>query len=343
VTIRNRRVVLAHALGGAPSAEDFRLVEETLPAPSAGQVLVRHVYLSLDPYQRPAIAGRHGGPDGPLADGDMPPGETVGCVEMSGHPDFVPGDVVRHFGGWQEYSLAAAADLSRVDPAVAPLSTFLGVLGMPGLTAWASIVRLAGVRAGQTVLVSAAAGPVGATLGQIAMMRGAEVVGVAGSDEKCDFVTRRLGFRACVNYRRDDYPDSLAAALPGGADIYHDNVGGQMLADAMHVLKAYGTVILCGLMSAYNDPAAGAGLYIGLPILKRAVMKGLVVYDFEDQRDDFIAEFAPRVRSGALKYLEDRAEGVAAAGAHFARLMAGKNFGKALVVLSPEPEVPSGH
>jgi NADPH-dependent curcumin reductase CurA len=157
------------------------------------------------------------------------------------------------------------------------------------------------------------------------------VVGVAGSEQKCCWVCDEAGFDACVNYKLPDYPDSLAAALPDGADIYHDNVGGQMLVDAFGVLKNYGTVILCGLMSAYNDPDSDRGLYIGLPILKRAVVKGLVVYDFEPQRDEFVDEVAPLVASGSLRYLEDCADGLEQAGAQFARLMRGENFGKALV------------
>ncbi len=327
----NLRVVLRHPLAGAPSPDDFALEQLPLPQPGADEVLVRHAFLSLDPYQRSAMAGRHVSAGGPMGEGDMPPGETVGEVIESRSERFAAGDFVRHFGGWQSHSLAPASELHRVDQARAPLSAWLGVLGMPGLTAWASIVQLAQVQPGQVVLVSAAAGPVGATLGQIAIQRGAIAVGVAGSDEKCRYVTEELGFAACVNYKSAEYPESLAAALPGGADIYHDNVGGQMLVDAMGVLKNYGTVILCGLMSAYNDPASVKGLYLGLPILRRAVIKGLVVYDFEPQRAEFVDELAPLVAAGQVRYLEDRASGLGQAGAHFSRLMRGENFGKALV------------
>jgi NADPH-dependent curcumin reductase CurA len=327
----NNRVVLRGPLEGVPDAGDFELVEMPLPEPGPGEVLVHHEYLSLDPYQRPAMAGRHVSASGPMGAGDMPPGETAGVVLESRDPAFSPGDCVRHFGGWQSHSVAPASELHRIDAERAPMSAWLGVLGMPGLTAWASIVQLADVQAGQVVLVSAAAGPVGSTLGQIARHRGAHVVGVAGSNQKCRWVCDVAGFDACVNYKSPDYPDSLSAALPDGADIYHDNVGGQMLADAFGVLKNYGTVILCGLMSAYNEPELDKGLYIGLPILKRAVVKGLVVYDFEPQRDEFVDEVAPLIASGDLRYLEDCADGLEQAGAQFARLMRGENFGKALV------------
>jgi NADPH-dependent curcumin reductase CurA len=330
--------VLRHPIEGVPRAEDFRVVAEPAPEPGPGQLLIRHVYLSLDPYQRPAIAGRHGGSGQAMRAGDMPPGETVGQVVQSNHSGFAVGDYVRSFGGWQAYSLSDGSRTSGVDPQRAPLSAYLGVLGMPGLTAWASIVKLANVQPGQCVLVSAAAGPVGATLGQIAIRLGARAIGIAGSDEKCAFVTTELGFAACVNYKRTDFLDGLRAAVGEGADIYHDNVGGQMLNDAMSVLKPYGTVILCGLMSQYNVPERERrhDFNLALPVIKRAVMKGLVVYDFEDRRQEFFDQVAPWVAQGLVKFREDRAIGIEKTGAHFARLMRGENFGKALVVLAPE-------
>lgn len=338
MSTQNRKAVLRNPIEGVPRAEDFRVIDEPLPGPGRGQMLIRHCYLSLDPYQRPAIAGRHGGGHGPLGAGDMPPGEIVGEVIESNHPGFTRGEYVRSFGGWQEYSLSDGSRTFRVDPQRAPLSAYLGVLGMPGLTAWASIVKLANVQAGQTVLVSSAAGPVGSTLGQIAIRLGAHAIGIAGSDEKCAFVTDELGFSACVNYKQPDFMEQLRAAVGEGADIYHDNVGGQMLNDAMSVLKPYGTVILCGLMSQYNvaERDRRHDFNPALPVLKRAVMKGLVVYDFEDRRQEFFDQVAPWVAVGRVKFREDRAEGIEKTGAHFARLMRGENFGKALVALGPE-------
>jgi NADPH-dependent curcumin reductase CurA len=334
--MRNHKVVLTRSLAGVPEAADFQVVDEPVPEPRDGELLVRHIYLSLDPYQRSAMAGRHMTGRQPLGPGDMPAAETVGQIVRSRHPDYAEGDYVRHFGGWQEYGLSTGERTVPVDPAIAPLSAWLGVLGMPGLTAWASIIELAGVRAGQTVLVSAALGPVGSLVGQLAIQRGAAAVGIAGSDEKCRIVTGEFGFRAAVNYRQDGFLDALRAALPEGADIYHDNVGGQMLADAFSVLKVNGTVILCGLMERYNDPAKSKPLDLALPILKRAVMKGLVVSDFEDRRPVFEAAVAAGIRSEQIRYREDRAAGIGQAGAHFARLMRGENTGKALVVLGPE-------
>jgi NADPH-dependent curcumin reductase CurA len=336
---KNHQVVLSRPLKGVPVAEDFRVQEAEIPEPGPGELLVRHIYLSLDPYQRSAIAGRHMGGRQPLGAGAMPMAETVGQVLRSRHPGFRDGDYVRHFGGWQEYALSSGEQTEVLESNRAPLSAWLGVLGMPGLTAWASMVALADVQPGQVVLVSAALGPVGSMVGQIALQRGAHAVGIAGSDEKCAFV-RELGFGACVNYRSADFLQTLAAALPDGADIYHDNVGGQMLADAFTVLKNYGTVILCGLMERYNDPARSKPLDLALPIVKRAVMKGLVVMDFEDRRAQFEDFVAPRIADGRIRYREDRAIGIAATGAHFARLMRGENLGKSIVVLADEATQP---
>ena len=334
----NRRVVLTRAsTDGVPAAADFRVEDAPVPEPGEGEFLVRHVYLSLDPYQRPAIAGRHGG-ERPLGAGDMPRAETVGQVMSSRHRDFRAGDWVRHPGGWQAYSVSDGTRAARVDPRRAPLSTYLGVLGMPGLTAWASAVKLAEVRAGQTVLVSAAAGPVGATFGQIAMKRGARAIGIAGSEEKCRVVTREFGFAACVNHRSPTFRDELRAAAGDGVDAYHDNVGGPLLVDAMAVLKIGGTVVLCGLMSDYNvaPERRTFSFPLAAPILKRAVMKGMVVSDFEAERDAFVDEVAPWVADGSVRFHEDRVTGLENTGAHFARLMRGENVGKALVVVNPE-------
>ncbi len=332
----NRKVVLSSPLDGVPTPENFKLIEEPSPEPSEGTFTVRHIYLSLDPYQRIAMAGRHMSADGKLDTGATPRAETIGQVIASRHPDFTTGDYVRSFGGWQEFSVSDGAGAFKIDPTAAPLSATLGVLGMPGLTAYASVVKLANIQPGQTVLVSAASGPVGGTLGQIAIQLGGRAVGIAGGEEKCAYVTGELGFDACIDYKKEGYGQALKAALPDGADIYHDNVGGQILVDAFSVLKDYGTVILCGLISQMNDLNGAKGFYLGLPIIKRAVMKGLVVYDFEDKRDEFFELVAPWVAAGKVKYKEDRAAGIESVAAQFSKLMRGENFGKTLVVLGPE-------
>jgi NADPH-dependent curcumin reductase CurA len=334
MTIINRRVVLAAELTGTPTPNNFRIIEAPRPEPADGEFLVRHIYLSLDPYQRSFISGAY--TDGtPLAEAGSPSAETIGQVIASRHPGFSAGDYVRHFGGWQEYSVCNGERAYKVDPAAAPLSTYIGILGMPGLTAYASVVALANVQAGQSVLVSAASGPVGSMVGQLAMQLGAAAYGIAGSDEKCRFVVDELGFKDCINYQHADYPATLTNRI-AGVDMYHDNVGGQMLTDALGVLNNYGTVIMCGLISQYNDRNKGAGFNLGPAILKRAVLKGLIVYDFEDRRQQFFELVAPWVAAGKIKYKEDRADGIETTGAQFAKLMSGQNFGKTLVVIGPE-------
>jgi NADPH-dependent curcumin reductase CurA len=329
----NRKVVLRHPLTGVPSAADFTITAEPVAAPKAGEFLVRHHYIALDPWQRSAIAGRHAAGGQPLGAGAMPPAEVIGEVIASRHPDFAEGMHVRLPGGWQEYSVSDGTGAVAVNAAGAPLSAYLGVLGMPGLTAWASVKRLANVQRGQTVLVSAALGPVGSMVGQLARQCGARAVGIAGGAEKCARAVSDLGFGACVDYRAADYPDALRTAVGAGADVYHDNVGGRMLIDACAVMQNYGTVVLCGLISQYNDPAAAVDLPVAIPIMKRLVMKGLVVYDHYAAEAEFLATVRPLVEDGTIRYLEDRATGIAATGEHFARLMAGRNLGKTLVVL----------
>jgi NADPH-dependent curcumin reductase CurA len=329
----NRKVVLASEIDGIPRANNFRVVESPMPKSGPGELLVKHIYLSLDPYQRSAIAGVHMSADKALDQNEAPSAETVGRVLESQHPGFQVGDYVRHFGGWQEYSVSDGTRTYKVDPAQAPLSTYLGILGMPGLTAYASVVKLAQLKTGQSVLVSAASGPVGSMVGQLARLLGGSAYGIAGSEEKCRFAIDELGFVDCINYKAADYPQSLNQRIADGVDVYHDNVGGQMLVDAIGVLKNYGTVVLCGLISQYNSTDKGKGFNLGPPIMKRAVMKGLIVYDFEDQRQEFFDLAAPWVRDGSIRYREDRAAGIEATGAHFEKLMSGQNFGKALVVI----------
>ena len=332
----NRKIVLATAIDGTPRAENFQLVEAPVPEPADGEFLVRHIYLSLDPYQRPAIAGIHLSSDRALEHEEAPSAETVGQIIASRHPDYDEGDYVRHFGGWQEYSLSDGTETYKIDPEQAPLSTYLGILGMPGLTAYASVVKLADVQPGQSVLVSAASGPVGSMVGQIAMQLGGTAYGIAGSDEKCRFVVDDLGFADCINYKIADFPATLTQRIPEGVDIYHDNVGGQMLIDALTALKNYGTVVMCGLISQYNDAEKGSGFNLAPAIIKRAVLKGLVVYDFEERRQEFFDLVSPWVRAGKIRYKEDRAIGIENTAAQFERLMTGQNFGKTLVVISEE-------
>ena len=201
----SRKVVLTRPVEGVPDLSDFKVVDDAAVSPADGEFVTKHIYISFDPYQRPAMSGRHMSSPGAMGEGDTPRAETIGQVTASKHPGFSEGDYVRHFGGWREQSVSDGTQAFKVDPSRAPLSAYLGVLGMPGLTAYASIIKLANVKAGQTVLVSSAAGPVGATLGQIAIQKGAKAIGIAGSNEKCDYVTSEFVFDACVNYKLEKF------------------------------------------------------------------------------------------------------------------------------------------
>jgi NADPH-dependent curcumin reductase CurA len=319
---------------GVPLPDDFETVEAALPEPAAGQLLCRVVYLSLDPYLRGAISGRHLG-HAPLRPGDVVPGRSLAQVVRSRLAGFADGDYVVAETGWREHALSAGQGARKVDPAAAPLSTALGVLGMPGLTAWAGVVELLRPRAGDTFVVSAAAGPVGSTAGQLARIAGCRVVGIAGSAEKCAHATGLFGFDACVDYKHPRWRDHLAAACPDGVDGYFDNVGGDTLQAVLEQLRPGGTVVLCGLVSQYNLDAP-TGLSLGPVIARRARLLGLVVYDHEHRFAEFHTRASAWLREGRLRYLEDRATGLPSAPAHFHRLMSGQNVGKSLVVVGPE-------
>ena len=333
MSIQREKVILATPLDGAPKTGNFKVVSETLPEPADGEFLVEHKYIALDPYHRLAIGGRHQSVDGPLAKDAAPESGTIGQVIASRNASFSEGDLIFHQGGWQSHSISDGKEARILKTKNLPLTAYLGCLGMPGLTAYASVVKLANVQPGQTVLVSAASGPVGATLGQIAIQMGAQAVGIAGSDEKCAYVTDTLGFESCVNYKQDNYLEALKEKIPQGADIYHDNVGGQMLLDAFQALKDYGTVVLCGLISQYNDPSKAINIPPGVIMMKRATVKGLIVYDFNENYEEFLELAVPWVQDGKMKLKEDIVEGLENLPGHFVKLMAGKNFGKTIVAL----------
>ncbi len=331
----NPQVVLKRQRDGVPAPEDFSFVEGPMPTPGPDQILVRNIYLSLDLFVRKAMRGDHYGYD-ILKPGDVIHGNNVARVIRSNHPDYKPGDVIVVESGWQHYAAVNANKVvAFVDPMLAPLSTAVGALGMPGLTAWASVTHLIQPTLGSTFVVSAAAGPVGAVTGQLAKRAGARVVGIAGSDEKCQLVTRNYGFDACVNYKKADWEDQLKSACPDGIDGYHDNVGGTMLQAVCKQFNLYATVALCGRPNDYN--AGGyTGIQLGPFIGKRARVKGLVVYDYYGDRDTFLSVAAPLVREGALKVKEDHVNGLENAVAHFIKLVKGENVGKAIVAVGPE-------
>lgn len=334
-----QQVVLRAGLTAAPQADDFVLREVPLPACPEDGVLVRVSYLSLDPYVGAVLRGRHIGHPPVVPMIDPVPGAIVGQVIESRLEGFAAGDWVHsEHGAWQDHVALTAQQVTRLNPGAAPPSTFLGVLGLPGLTAWASVCKVAKVGAGDVVLVDAAAGPVGGTFGQLARIRGAaRVVGIAGGAEKCALVRDCYGFDACIDYHRDGWQEALRAALPDGLSVFHENVSAAMAMEALALARPYARGVLCGFAAGYQAAQrAPHALDGGVIVGRRAQVSGLVVYDFLDQRQAFLDEVLPLVAGGMLHHAEDRASGLAAAPAHFARLMRGENVGKALVVLAGE-------
>ncbi len=331
----NLQIQLVRQHDGMLEDSDFRCIEAEIPRPAPGQILVRTVYLSLDPYIRKAMRGDHPGHD-ILVEGDVIYGRGVCRVVRSNHDAYQPGDDLVAETGWQQHAVIGPEKVvQRVDPASGPLSTAIGALGMPGLTAWGSVEHLSKPSLGETLVVSASAGPVGACVGQLAKLRGARVVGIAGSREKCDLVTKTYGFDACVNYKTDGWEEQLKADCPGGVQVYHDNVGGPLLAAMAKHLALYARVVMCGRPADYHSKAfqgVGLGPFIG----KRAKVFGMVVYDYESDFDRYIRLATDWTRAGRLKVKEDRAEGLENAPAHFLKLMRGENIGKAIVAVGPE-------
>jgi len=310
--------------------DDFGLDATPVPVPAEGQFLSRTVYLSLDPYYRSVMKGSPMYADR-LEPGDVMTGETVAQVVDSRHGDYRAGDYVLLRNGWQQYALSSGQGVRKLDRAQAPLSTALGVLGMPGLTGYAGTVYLGRPRPGQTLVVSAATGPVGSTAGQVARHMGARVVGIAGSAEKCRYAVEELGFAACVNYRDAPLRESLKVACPDGINVYFDNVGGDTLAAALANLALQARVVLCGIIEAYGADVPPPGPFLGPVVGARATMKGLVVFDHLHRYPELSKVVGSWIREGSFRYREDITEGLPAAPAAFCRLMRGENFGKALV------------
>jgi NADPH-dependent curcumin reductase CurA len=332
----NRQVLLARRPDGAPVAEDFRIADAPIPEPSDGQVVVRGIYLSLDPYMRGRISDARSYAK-PVELGAVIEGRVVGQVTRSRDPAWREGDYVFGGYGWQLYSAVPAGDLRRLDPAAAPISTALGVLGMPGLTAYVGLAEIGRPQSGETVVVSAASGAVGAVAGQLARRAGARVVGIAGGGDKCRYVNDELGFDACLDHRSPDLGAALDAACPKGIDVYFENVGGAVQAAVFPRLNDFGRMVMCGMVSEYNDPTPRPGPNLMSVVRKRLKIQGFIVGDHRQHAAEFQALAAPLVKSGQLKYREDIVEGLDNAPAAFIGLLQGKNFGKLLIRLADDP------
>lgn len=335
----HRRVLLVRRPPAEPAESDFRLEEVDVPAPGPREVLVRVIYLSLDPYQRGRMrdAVSYAAPVGL---GEVMAGGTVGEVMQSNHPGFAVGDIVEDRLGWQEYALGGGPSLRKVDAKMGPLSTANGVLGMPGMTAYFGLLEVGKPKPGETVVVSAASGAVGQSVGQIAKIMGCRTVGIAGGAAKCAFVKDTLGFDAAIDYKAEkDLDAALRAACPNGVDVYFDNVGGAISDAVLRNLNFFARVSLCGSISQYNatTPEMGprlAGTFVG----KRVSMRGFIVSDFAAHFDPARRQMADWIRSGRIKYREDIVEGIEKAPRAFIGLLRGENFGKLLVKTGAEPK-----
>lgn len=332
----NRQIVLRSRPVGMPKPSDFDLVESPLPTPKDGEVLTRTVYLSLDPYMRGRISGARSYAQS-VEPGQVIVGGTVGEVLESRHPAVARGDLVLGYDGWQSHAVSKGGALRKLDPKQAPISTALGVLGMPGMTAYVGLLDIGRPKPGETVVVSAASGAVGSAVGQIAKIKGARAVGIAGSPDKCDYVVRALGFDACVNYKTGDLPAALKAACPSGIDVYFENVGGDVLRAVMTLLNQNARIPLCGLISQYNATEPTPGPDLRAFLFNRVLLKGFIVSDHLDRMGDFLAECGGWLREGRLKHREDIVGGLEKAPEAFIGLLQGKNFGKLLVRVGEDP------
>ena len=333
---RNRQIVLAARPVGLPKPSDFRLVETPIPEPGPGEMLIRARYLSLDPYMRGRMSDAPSYAR-PVAVGEVMVGAVVGAVVRSRHPDFAEGDVVEERLGWQEYGLSRGREARKVDPSLAPISTALGVLGMPGLTAYFGLLEVGRPKPGETVVVSAAAGAVGAVAGQIARLGGCRAVGVAGSRAKIDYIVRELGFDAGIDYREaSDLDRALADACPRGVDVYFDNVGGRITEAVSRHVNLFARVAVCGLISQYNlEQPEVAPRNERFVLVSRVRVQGFIVSDFYQRRDEGLRQLAEWLREGTLRYREDVVDGIESAPAAFIGMLQGRNLGKQLVRLAP--------
>lgn len=327
-----QQVVLKQHIEGQPQESHFELSSGELPEPGQGQISGAVRYLSLDPYLRGVLSGRHMGHT-PVQVGDLVPGRGIVEVTASSSEGIHVGDHVVAETGWQSQCTIDGASARKLAPSSVPLSLHLGILGMPGLTAYAGLKRMARPQAGETLVVSAASGPVGSMVGQIGLLNGCRVVGIAGGPEKCQFVKQDLGFHHCIDYKSEELTPALKEACPDGIDIYFDNVAGETLDAVFNNLALNSRIILCGMITQYNASKTPDGPNLGRVIGARGTMHGLVVYDHYDLRDEFLQRAGTWLSEGRLRYREDVAQGLENAPEAFCRLMAGKNFGKALVAL----------
>ena len=339
-TLTNRRIVLAARPQGAPQSSDFSMISEPIPDLGEGEIISRTIYLSLDPYMRGRMnEGKSYA--APVEIGETMCGGTVSQVLKSNNPEFAKNDYILTYDGWQEYAVSDGKGARKLDPTQAPISTAVGVLGMPGMTAYMGLLEIGQPQSGETVVVAAATGAVGSNVGQIARLKGCRVVGIAGSREKCEFALNELGFDACINYKDVGFRDSLKTACPEGIDVYFESVGGMVFEAIIPLLNFQSRIPVCGLIAHYNDTELPSGPNV-LPKLMRMVLtqrvtiQGFIVSDFSNKQGAFLRDMSKWIADGKIKYKEDIVEGLDNAVGAFQGLLEGNNFGKLLIQVSED-------
>ena len=330
-----RSVVLKRRPRGEPSASDFEILVDSVPTPGPGEVVTRTIFLSIDPYMRGRLREEQTYAVA-IQIGEVMTGETVGEVIASNHPGFAPGDIAAGARGWQTHSISKGDNLTKVDRGAAHLSAYLGVLGMPGATAYTGVTEILKPKQGETVVVSAASGAVGSIAGQLAKRAGARVVGIAGGTDKCLWVQDSLGFDACVDHRSHDLRTELKAECPDGIDAYFENVGGAVQEAVFEQLNAFARVAMCGMVSQYNEAVFPPGPNLGFVVGKRILIQGFIVSDKPERLTDWRKLATPLVAQNELIYREDVHEGLERAPDALAGILSGQNFGKLLIRVGPD-------
>ena len=338
----NTKILLNERPHGEPTLKNFKTLKEDIKKPNDGEVLLKTIYMSLDPYMRGRMNDAKSYAK-PVEIGEVMEAGALSQVIESKSNLFKVGDFVEGRTGWQDNPTVNEKELRLIDPEMAPLSTSIGVLGMPGTTAYVGMHNFAKPQEGETLVVSAASGAVGATVGQIGKIYGCRVIGVAGTDDKCKFTKTELGFDDCVNYKDPDFKEKLKFACPEGIDIYWENVGGITFDTVLPLLNDYARIPVCGLISLYNATSLKGGEQDRLPLLfrqiltKRMMIRGFIVFNHYDQREESILALSKWIKEGKIKYKEDFVDGLENAPNAFIGLLNGKNFGKLVVRVNPDP------
>jgi NADPH-dependent curcumin reductase CurA len=341
---KNRQIILASRPHGEPTPDNLKLVETDVAEPGPGWMLLRTIYLSLDPYMRGRMnAGPSYAP--PVEVGEVMEGSAVCEVVNSNIGNHAAGDIIFAQTGWQEFCLSKGEGVRKVDPAFGPISYALGVLGMPGFTAYTGLLNIGKPQPGETLVVAAASGAVGSVVGQIAKVKGCRVIGIAGGEPKCRFVKEDLAFDDCLDHRQPGLPERLKAACPSGIDIYYENVGGAVFDAVLPLLNNFARVPVCGLIAHYNATELPTGLdrvplVMQQALIKRLTFRGFIVWDFAPQFPEFSAEMSGWLRDGRVKYREDITDGLEHAPRELIGLLKGENFGKKIIRVGPDPTRP---